>query len=62
MPSDLFLVQKKRLANHELTLTPKAFGANQGNQIRVYSCALVVANPYPCYPCNPWLKNCKLVA
>src|SRR6266436_2282668 len=35
---------------------------NEGNQIRVYSCALVVTNPYPCYPCNRWLKNCKHAA
>src|SRR2546425_12405309 len=42
--TDVFFVEKKRLINHEWTL----IHTNEENQIRVYSCVLVVSNPYPC--------------
>ena len=72
MLTDLFFVEEKRLINHEWTINPEALGLMRMNQIRVYSCplrrsevkarALVVSNSYPCYPCSPWLKNCRPVA
>ena len=35
---------------------------NQEDEIRVYSCALVVIVSYRCYPWNPWMKNWKRAA